>query len=341
MTVDRRERNGGWLLMLTSVAYVVAAAARYGPIRLRGLELPLPSGRLAAAQLGISILDWTLAGAVLYVLLPEGVPFLAVLGAFLASQLLGLASHVPGGVGVFEGLMVLLLKPFVPSTMLLPALIAYRAVYYLLPLSMALLVLLIDELHLRRADAARLGTTFGWLSEQLTPRLLSAFTFFAGMALLFSGATPAAVGRLRLLDRVFPLGVVEASHFIGSVVGAALLVLSQGLSRRLNTAHVLLGPGPCRRHRRVADEGRRLRGSRDPGRGAPGRLACPTRIRSPGRAVQCRPHLPRAGRQHHRGLSPARVHDAARQGPDHRHRMRDPRSQPSRSADDGVAACAI
>ena len=52
----------------------------------------------------------------LYVLLPPGaVPFLAFLGAFLAAILLGMASHVPGGLGVFEGLMVLLLKPYLPS----------------------------------------------------------------------------------------------------------------------------------------------------------------------------------------------------------------------------------
>jgi phosphatidylglycerol lysyltransferase len=60
------------------------------------VTLPLPSPALAVAQLGISILDWLLAGAVLYVLLPPGsVPFLALIGAFLASQLLGLASHIP------------------------------------------------------------------------------------------------------------------------------------------------------------------------------------------------------------------------------------------------------
>lgn len=230
----------GWVLMLASIAYVAAAAARLGPLRFRGAELPLPSSPIALAQLGISILDWTLAGAVLHALLPQGsVPFLALLGAFLASQLLGLASHVPGGIGVFEGLMVLLLKPFVPSTTVLPALIAYRAIYYLLPLSIALLVLVADELRLRRSQAARLSASFGWLSEQLTPRLLAAFTFVAGVVLLFSGATPAAAGRLRLLDRAFPLGVIEASHFIGSIVGAGLLLLSQGLSRRLNSAHAL------------------------------------------------------------------------------------------------------
>ena len=230
----------GWLLMLASVGYVAAAGLRLGPIRFRRVTLPLPSPTLAVAQLGISILDWLLAGAVLYVLLPPGsVPFLALLGAFLGSQLLGLASHIPGGVGVFEGLMVLLLKPFVPSTTLLPALIAYRAVYYLLPLSVAAIALVADELHQRRSQAARLGAALGWLTEQLTPRVLAAFTFLAGVVLLVSGATPAVAGRLRLLDRVLPLGLIELSHFAGSVVGAALLLLSQGLARRLDAAYIL------------------------------------------------------------------------------------------------------
>ena len=62
-----------------------------------------------------------------------------------------MASHVPGGVGVFEGLMVLLLKPYLTSAQLLPALVVYRAVYYLLPLAVALVVLVADELRQRRA----------------------------------------------------------------------------------------------------------------------------------------------------------------------------------------------
>ena len=167
--------------MSASLGYVVAAALRLGPIRFRRVELPLPSPHLALAQLAISVLEWTMAGAVLYVLLPPGsVPFLTLLGAFLASQLLGLASHIPGGVGVFEGLMVLLLKPYIPSTTLLPVLIAYRAVYYLFPLSVAALVLVADELHQRRSQAARLGATFGWLTEQLTPRVLAILHVLVG-----------------------------------------------------------------------------------------------------------------------------------------------------------------
>jgi phosphatidylglycerol lysyltransferase len=112
-------------------------------------------------------------------------------------------------------------------------------VYYLLPLTAALIVLVVDELTQRRAQAARVGAAFDWLTEQLTPRVLAVFTFLAGVVLLFSGATPAAEGRLAILDRMLPLGIIEASHFIGSVAGAALLLLSQALARRLDAAWVL------------------------------------------------------------------------------------------------------
>ena len=134
--------------------------------------------------------------------------------------------------------MILLLKPYLTSGALLPSLIVYRAMYYLLPLIVALIILVADELSQRRAQAARVGAAFDWLTEQLTPRVLAMFTFLAGVVLLFSGATPAAEGRLAFLDRLLPLGIIEASHFLGSIAGAALLLLSQGLARRLDGAWV-------------------------------------------------------------------------------------------------------
>jgi phosphatidylglycerol lysyltransferase len=230
----------GWVLALLVVAYLLATFIRKQPIRLSRFVFPLPSPALAVAQFVVSACDWMLAASVLYVLLPPNAPpLVAVVSAFLVAQLLGLASHVPGGVGVFEGLMILLLQPYLTSSALLPSLIVYRAVYYLLPLTVALVVLVVDELSQRRAQAARVGAAFDWLTEQLTPRVLAVFTFFAGIVLLFSGATPAAEGRLAILDRVLPLGMIEASHLIGSVAGAALLLLSQGLARRLDAAWLL------------------------------------------------------------------------------------------------------
>jgi phosphatidylglycerol lysyltransferase len=228
----------GWILILTPFAYLAAAGLREAPVRIWKVALRLPAPRVAVAQLALSIVDWALAGAVLYVLLPPSalslVPFM---GVFLVSILLGMASHVPGGLGVFEGLMVLLLKPYLDSSQLLPALVVYRAVYYLLPVILALFVLVADELQQRRAHVARVGAVLGRVSDQLTPRVLAAFTFLAGIVLLFSGATPAEAGRVSVLDRVLPLGVIEASHFLASVAGAGLLVLSQGLARRLDGAY--------------------------------------------------------------------------------------------------------
>lgn len=74
----------------------------------------------------------------------------------------------------------------------------------------------------------------------IAPRVLSLLTFLAGALLLFSGALPPSTGRLNDVIRVFPPGVIEASHFTASILGASLLVLAHGLSRRLDAAFGLV-----------------------------------------------------------------------------------------------------
>jgi phosphatidylglycerol lysyltransferase len=74
-------------------------------------------------------------------------------------------------------------------------------------------------------------------AKRVIPRVLSSVTFLSGTILLFSGATPAAAERLTLLNRFLPLGLIETSHFLGSLVGLALLLLAQGLARRLDAAY--------------------------------------------------------------------------------------------------------
>ena len=241
-------RTAGWLLVAAVAGYLAVAATRRAPLRLGRFRVALPRLRLAVLQLALSIADWTLAGTILYLLLPpDGPPFPAFLGAFLAAILLGMASHVPGGVGVFEGLMVIWLRPWTPAAALLPAFVVYRAIYYLLPFVIALVALVADEARQRRTHLRRAAGWMGRISRQLTPQALAAFTFLAGIVLLFSGATPASPGRLDLLNRLLPLGVIETSHFLGSIAGAGLLVLSHGLARRLDAAYylssILIGVG--------------------------------------------------------------------------------------------------
>ena len=57
-----------------------------------------------------------------------------LLGMYLLAQLAGLASQVPGGLGVFETVFLLLVGDIIPAEALLGSLLVYRMIYYLLPL---------------------------------------------------------------------------------------------------------------------------------------------------------------------------------------------------------------
>jgi phosphatidylglycerol lysyltransferase len=234
---------GPWLAAIGIALFGIAAAyatlpvLRPEPVRVGSWSFPVPPARTVAAQFLLSMLDWALAAAVLWVLLPDPRPPLPeTLSAFIAAQLLGLVSHVPGGLGVFETMMVVLMKPEVPPGAMAPALIAYRLVYYLLPFAIALTAMIVDESYQSRSAIRRVGSLFGNISASVTPTLLAAATFAAGAILLFSGATPAVASRLSWLSGIVPFPLLEASHFVGSVVGVVLLLLSRAVARRIDAA---------------------------------------------------------------------------------------------------------
>lgn len=230
----------GALLLLLAGGYAAAALLHRAPLRVGTLVVPFPPPRLVGAQFVLSALDWALAAGVLFALLPPTeLTFTAFLGAFLAAQILGLVSHVPGGLGVFDGAMLLLLRPYLPGERILSVLLLYRMVYYLLPLVGALAILVADEVRQRRHHLVRWGGMFGAITRQLAPKLLAVFVFLSGALLLFSGATPAARGRIARLLELFPLALTETSHFIGSVAGVGLLIVSHGVARRLDLAYYL------------------------------------------------------------------------------------------------------
>jgi phosphatidylglycerol lysyltransferase len=145
----------GVLLLVLLAAYGVLCAMQVGPLRIREFAIPLPKPQLLLAQLVVCTVDWLLAAQTIHALLPDPRPdFAVVLGAYVAAQVVGVVSHVPGSLGVFEGLMVLLLDDPMPS--IIPALFVFRIVYYLLPLAVAIVVLLVDGvLHQRRSRTAR------------------------------------------------------------------------------------------------------------------------------------------------------------------------------------------
>jgi phosphatidylglycerol lysyltransferase len=230
----------GLALLAAAVTYAALPLFRRTALRVGGWQFPVPRGPTIAAQFGLSTTDWVIAAAVLWVLLPAPRPaFPEAAGAFLASQLAGLVSHVPGGVGVFESSMVLFMTPAVPVAALLPVLVAYRVIYYLVPFAFGMAVFTVDEWIHNRDAVVRFGAAAGRASAAVVPRLLAAATFIGGAMLLFSGATPAVASRISWMSRVVPVPLLEASHFAASVLGVVLLLLSRALALRIDAAWTL------------------------------------------------------------------------------------------------------
>jgi phosphatidylglycerol lysyltransferase len=230
----------GGMLLAAVAAYLWLVSTRHEPLRFGRIEIPVPSPRVAFAQVAVACTDLLCAAAVLYVLLPPqaAVSFGAFAGVYLIAIAAGVISNVPGGIGVFEAVLLLLLQS-VPKDRLLGALVAYRAIYYFAPFAAALVLLGAHELWAHRGSAVRvaqLGRTF---LSAVTPQLIAIAVFVAGAVLLFSGATPGLGNRLDLLRDFVPLPILELSHLLGSAVGVGLLVIAHGLYRRLDAAWVL------------------------------------------------------------------------------------------------------
>jgi phosphatidylglycerol lysyltransferase len=227
----------GGLLLVAVAAYLWLVCTRHAPIKFRKFEIPVPKPRVAFAQIGISCVDMLCATSVLYVLLPReaAIGFFAFAGVYLLALAAGAVSNVPGGIGVFE-FVLLLLMPAVPKDRLIGALIAYRAIYYFAPFAIALVLLGAHEVWIHRAPVVRLARVVRAFLTAVTPQAIAIAVFLAGAVLLFSGATPGLGNRLTLLHNFLPLSVLELSHLLGSVVGVGLLIIAHGLYRRLHTA---------------------------------------------------------------------------------------------------------
>jgi phosphatidylglycerol lysyltransferase len=228
----------GAVALALILATVVTAAVNPHPIRIWRFRIALPSARMVLAQVLISGVDISLAAAVLYVVLPplHGIGYWGFLGLFSVALLLGVVSNVPGGIGVFESIMLLGLHR-TPAAAVLGGIIAYRAIYFLLPLIVAGVLLAANELRLRRPTLiTQQLKVIGLAGSRLAPPFMAAQVFVAGVILLISGAAPETDWRMELLKDTVPLSILELSHILGSLIGLALLVLARGLYRRLNIA---------------------------------------------------------------------------------------------------------
>lgn len=138
----------GVLMILLAAAYVVACAFSRGrQWQVRGRRLRLPSAKLALMQLTLSTANWALMGSAMYLLLGRQVPYATTLSVLLAAAIVGVITPIPAGLGVLEAVYLALLSGSVRQGALMGVVLAYRALYYLLPLGGGIVLYLLLERH--------------------------------------------------------------------------------------------------------------------------------------------------------------------------------------------------
>jgi phosphatidylglycerol lysyltransferase len=208
------------------VLYLGWTVLGHHPLAIGNWRLATPSLPLALGQILIAAADLSLVAGALYLLLPLDpslVSYPAFVGIYVVATVAGTISHVPGGLGVFEGALLLLL-PELSGSAVLAAMLMFRVFYNLLPLLLAACVLLTYELIQRRRHAPEPL----WL-RNFGPAVAALLTFAGGTVLLVTGAVspPAAM----------PRWIAEPAHLLSGAVAAVLLGVSWGVLRQAQWAY--------------------------------------------------------------------------------------------------------
>ncbi|MCL2017332.1 MAG: lysylphosphatidylglycerol synthase domain-containing protein [Alphaproteobacteria bacterium] len=116
--------------------FAMTALFRNKKVNVGELDFKIPRTGMAVAQTALGMLDSLLAGLVLYFCISHfsDVPFTVFIGIFVIAQTAGVFSQVPGGIGVFESIVMLAMPGVDNPANLFGALLVYRIIYFVMPL---------------------------------------------------------------------------------------------------------------------------------------------------------------------------------------------------------------
>ncbi|MCG2840247.1 lysylphosphatidylglycerol synthase domain-containing protein [Sandaracinobacter sp. RS1-74] len=139
----------GTAILVAIAGYLIACARQTGPLNILGWTLPVPTLKQALIQFGLAATDIAIASAALLALLPPETwhHYPDFLVAYVVAVVVALLTHAPGGIGVFEA-VILVTLPEVDKPSLVSALILYRLIYYWAPLLLALIFLGLNEMRM-------------------------------------------------------------------------------------------------------------------------------------------------------------------------------------------------
>ncbi|MFD1881622.1 bifunctional lysylphosphatidylglycerol flippase/synthetase MprF [Paracoccus pacificus] len=234
------------LLALAAIVAVLApliwASVTRRRLRIGRFNLAAPKPGILAAQLLISLGDITFSALTLYLFLPgNGPDFLTFVAVFAAATMAGVISHVPGGIGVFETIIIAALPAVGGVHEFAAALLLYRLVYFLVPFALALIALSLFEawrIFGRKTRSPRLDRIFAAVEpafraiQPAAPLLLAVMVFGSGLWMSISALLPPVSDAAEAAEAFFPLAFIEGSALLASALGALLIVVSLGLVRR-------------------------------------------------------------------------------------------------------------
>ncbi|UGB38388.1 UPF0104 family protein [Frateuria soli] len=150
--------NGWGRIGAAAIALLLAGLlwwlARPRSLRIGRWAVVLPGSGAALLQMLVGGVEMSAAIGAMYLLLPPQIapPFADFVPVYLTALLAGIASHAPGGLGVFEAIILGAFPPQARADVL-AGLLCYRLVYNLLPFGVASLALGVFEARQRRAPA--------------------------------------------------------------------------------------------------------------------------------------------------------------------------------------------
>lgn len=233
-------------IVLAILLPLIWASVYQRQISIRKFTLRAPSLPILVGQIIFSLLDISLAALTLYLLLPSTeLGFFTFVAVFAAATMAGILSHVPGGVGVFETVVIAAMPHGTPVDKVAAALLMFRMIYFLVPFILALIVLAAYEtwraLGGQVPDSA-IGRTLTSMEpalravSPLAPLVLAVMIFGSGVWMSISSLIPPTTDAAEAAEALFPLAFVETSTLLSSALGAALIVLALGIVRRSRAA---------------------------------------------------------------------------------------------------------
>ena len=229
--------------VLAMIAVILVVTLRRGCLRLGRFEIRAPKLGDVCWQILFCSVDIAAASFALYVLLPtSGINFVTFIAVYAVATMIGVASHVPGGVGVFESVIIAALGPSVPVAEAVSGLLLFRLIYYILPFMLALALLSLSEIWTATGKSPTLARLQPVIQagQSVIPLAMGMVVLAAGLFMMFSGLLRGPMIRNDAVEdavqQVMPLLLLEGGALLTSVLGSGLVVLALGMFRRSRAA---------------------------------------------------------------------------------------------------------